>query len=1093
VSTLPEELIFAAAIEKPNPERLSFLDRACGGNAALRAQVEALLAAHDRPESLLAGPAFEATLPAAPEIAERPGVLIGSYKLLQQIGEGGFGVVFMAEQERPVRRLVALKIIKPGMDTREVIARFESERQALALMDHPNIARVFDAGATKSGRPYFVMELVKGVPITEFCDKNQFPAEKRLELFITVCQAIQHAHQKGVIHRDIKPSNVMVTLHDGVPVVKVIDFGVAKATAQKLTERTLFTAYGQMIGTPAYMSPEQAEMSGLDIDTRSDVYSLGVLLYELLTGTPPLDNRQIRSAGYAEIQRLIREQEPPRPSTRISTQGGQASITAASRGTDVKRLCQLLRGDLDVIVMKSLSKDRNRRYESPAGFAADLGRFLRHEAIEARPPSALYKLRKFARRNRVAVAITTLLAVLLVIAGSLGWLAYLGERRRGELTEEMRRAEEVRRGEEWARNVALPQIERLIDEKHIVAAFRLAKEAHTVIPGNPRLAAILEQSTAVATLHIEPPGTRVFVRDWDANANDWLEVGRSPLENVRLPRGDMRWKLVREGYVTEETLRAFPDIAWVQFHLFREADLPAAMIAIPSGKANPHVGLHENVGGFCIDRFEVTNRDYQRFVDAGGYQNPEYWKHEFLRDGKAMTREEAVATFCDQTGKPGPATWSNGHFPDGEDEFPVRGVSWYEAAACAEFQGKTLPTVHHWWWAGHGKVELMVPLANFANRGPAGVGSYPAIGFFGAYDMAGNVAEWCSNEGAEGKRMLRGGAWNEPVYMFTDDHADAPLARAPTYGFRCVRYFEKPSAAALAPYRRFQRHYDEEPAATADELTAHLTHFAYDKQRPLHHEIRASDCEPAAAYRHDVVQIDAAYGAERFDIHLYFPRDGESPYETIVWLPGAGAFQLFHFSEHSKLVETEIERAFVRTGRALCMPIYKGSYERNTPELLDFATVHGRTWFIQLAQDLSRAVDYLGTRSDIDSERLIYSGLSFGAAAAPVLLVAEPRFQAAVLISGGYHSNAAMTEIEPRRYTPHVKLPVLMVGGLLDAVFPVEASQLPMYRHLGSPDKQIKHFQSGHIPPVEETIKFADEWLRSRTGARSKANPDNDQ
>src|SRR5262249_46684991 len=403
-----------------------------------------------------------------------------------------------------------LKIIKPGMDTREVIARFESERQALAMMDHPNIARVFDAGATESGRPYFVMELVRGIPITEFCDRNRLPAAERLKLFVTVCHAIQHAHHKGIIHRDIKPSNAMVTLHDGVPVIKVIDFGVAKATAQKLTERTLFTAYGQMIGTPAYMSPEQAEMSGLDIDTRSDVYSLGVLLYELLTGAPPLDNRQLRSAGYAEIQRLIREQEPPRPSTRISTQGGEATVTAASRGTDVRHLCQLLRGDLDVIVMKALSKDRNRRYESPAGFAADVGRFLRHEAIEARPPSAMYKLRKFARRNRLGVGIGALLGVMLLAAGSLGWLAYLGERRHSELEEKMRRAEEdrqrkdeMRRREEWARDVAIPQIERLIGEKHIVAAFRLGKEVHDVLPDEPRLKALVEQWTAVAMLHIE--------------------------------------------------------------------------------------------------------------------------------------------------------------------------------------------------------------------------------------------------------------------------------------------------------------------------------------------------------------------------------------------------------------------------------------------------------------------------------------------------------------------------------------------------------------------------------------------------------------
>ncbi len=439
---MTERELFEAALDYPTAERARYLDDACMGDPERRGRVDALLARHEESSNFLEKPALalERTGDYRP-ISEKAGTLIGPYKLLQQIGEGGFGCVFMAEQEKPVRRKVALKIIKPGMDSAQVIARFESERQALALMDHPNIAKVLDAGTTASGLPYFVMELVKGVPITEFCDKNHMPTEGRLKLFIDVCHAIQHAHHKGVIHRDIKPSNVMVTLHDGAPFVKVIDFGVAKATVQKLTERTLFTAYGQMIGTPAYMSPEQAEMSGLDIDTRSDVYSLGVLLYELLTGTTPLDLKQLRAAGYAEIQRLIREEEAPRPSTRMSSLGDSATILAGNRGLEVKKLTQLLAGDLDWVVMKSLDKDRNRRYGTPGNFAEDIDRYLNREAILARPPSVGYKLQKFVQRNKAAALTAAVIAMTLLIgiAGtSIGF--FHAERRRGEA--EQARAEE---------------------------------------------------------------------------------------------------------------------------------------------------------------------------------------------------------------------------------------------------------------------------------------------------------------------------------------------------------------------------------------------------------------------------------------------------------------------------------------------------------------------------------------------------------------------------------------------------------------------------------------------------------------------------
>ena len=415
--------IFHEVRGETEPERQRLMDELCGEDEALRARVRALLVSEDEAGDFLDSPtmseanaaALAAASAAASAPPERPGSRIGPYKLLQVIGEGGFGVVYMAEQEEPIRRRVALKVIKPGMDTKQVIARFEAERQALAMLDHPNIAKVFEAGATPNGRPYFVMELVRGTSITDYCDEQRLSTRERLALFSDVCSAVHHAHESGIIHRDLKPSNVMVTLHDGTPVPKVIDFGVAKATHQKLTEKTLFTQYNQFVGTPAYMSPEQAAHEGLDLDKRSDVYSLGVLLYELLTGTTPLDSRELRRAAYIEVLRILKEEEPPKPSTRIHTMGESSQTHAKHRGSDPVALADLLRGDLDWIVMKALEKDRSRRYESASEMAADISRYFNRRPIVARPPSTVYRARKFLGRQRRAIVglLATLVAVVL--------------------------------------------------------------------------------------------------------------------------------------------------------------------------------------------------------------------------------------------------------------------------------------------------------------------------------------------------------------------------------------------------------------------------------------------------------------------------------------------------------------------------------------------------------------------------------------------------------------------------------------------------------------------------------------------------------
>jgi len=470
--------VFNDALELPEAERTAFVARECAGDAALRGEVEALLGAFKDGGGFLSSPTGHDAAPTSDhvpgstgggsgsvesgiaeaarraeareaELREKPGTRIGPYKLLQMIGEGGFGSVFLAEQEQPVQRRVALKIIKLGMDTRQVIARFEAERQALALMDHPNIAKVLDAGATETGRPYFVMELVKGQPITAFCDQCRLSIEERLELFGQVCAAVQHAHTKGIIHRDIKPSNVLVNIQDGRPFTKVIDFGIAKATQSKLTERTLFTEHHQWIGTPEYMSPEQAQGS-LDIDTRTDVYSLGVLLYELLTGSTPFSGKELRSAAYDELQRIIREVEPPKPSTRLSQNTETIAGVAASRQSEPRKLGLVVRGELDWIVMKSLEKDRQRRYETPSGLAMDIRRYLSGEAVVAAPPGAAYRARKFLKRHRVVVSAgTAVAAALLVGIAGFAWQAHRAGVQRNRAiaaeSEALRRADELQR------------------------------------------------------------------------------------------------------------------------------------------------------------------------------------------------------------------------------------------------------------------------------------------------------------------------------------------------------------------------------------------------------------------------------------------------------------------------------------------------------------------------------------------------------------------------------------------------------------------------------------------------------------------------
>jgi serine/threonine protein kinase/tetratricopeptide (TPR) repeat protein len=602
-----ERTIFMAALDIDDPaERWAFLDESCRGSPDLRKRVEALIHSHEQDESFLNSPppGIEAT--AFCSVGVGSGDTIGSYKVLEQIGEGGFGVVYLAEQERPVRRKVALKIIKPGMDTKQVIARFEAERQVLAMMDHPNIAKVLDAGTTggeppssiqqpassiqNSGRPYFVMELVQGVPITEYCDQCNLTNNERLELFITVCQAVQHAHQKGIIHRDLKPTNVLVAIQDGQPAPKIIDFGVAKAIDEQLTEHTLTTAFAQMIGSPLYMSPEQAELSPLGVDTRSDIYSLGVLLYELLTGTTPFDKDRLHAASYDELRRIIREEEPPGPSARVSTLAADLATTFAERRrTDPRRLIQTIRGELDWIVMKCLEKDRNRRYETASGLVSDIESYLNDEPVEACPPSTMYRFRKFARRNKFVIRAAGLVALALIVGSIVStWQAVRATRAEGQALQAQGQSHQaindyftlVSEDEALRYEPALQPLRRKLLDTALAYYEQFSRKNHT----SPQMRAEMAATCSRVAILTYELGTG---DDWF----DWLDKGNAIIEELLNEQHDLskfpsltsgqRWLvgnitmwvgdlekskqiLERWRYVAEELALRFPNVRGFQ-------------------------------------------------------------------------------------------------------------------------------------------------------------------------------------------------------------------------------------------------------------------------------------------------------------------------------------------------------------------------------------------------------------------------------------------------------------------------------------------------------------------------------------------------
>lgn len=957
-------------------------------------------------------------LKAADMLLEKPGSHIGRYRLLRVLGEGGMGVVYLAEQERPIKRQVALKVIKPGMDSKRAIECFEAERQTLALLDHPNIAHVFDADTTANGRLYFVMEHVKGLPVTKHCEQYELSVADRLGLFLQVCHAIQHAHQKGIIHRDIKPSNILISLQEDQAIPRIIDFGVAKAVSRSMTEEILESAQGLLAGTPGYMSPEQA--CGEPVDQRTDTWSFGCVLFETLTGLSPFPCRTASEA----IDMLLNA-EPA-----------------------WETLPPEIGPDLRGILEKCLKKNPGERYQSASALYDDLR--TDYDALTAPAPKPFDARALLRSLRKPRNAICTLLVIMLFSTGIV-WL--------------INRTLKVR----WARSELLPQIIELVKRDEYSRAFVLARQAETYIPKNPLLTKLWSEISAEATITTTPPDASIYLADYKTLGDEWGEpLGQSPLADIRIPFGIYRMKMTKAGFDTKELVaRVYDRDTWkLETELYEPGCHPPEMVPIPE---KPKWDKVFSIPAYFIDKYEVTNGQFKRFVDEEGYENPAYWrKCRFVDEGRELSWEEAVKRFRDKSEQPGPSTWEKGTFPAGQENYPVSGISWFEAVAYAEFIGKALPTSHHWDAAARiWESQIIIEFSNFGLEGTNPVGSSKAITSTGAYDMAGNVKEWCWNATDDSGlyRYVHGGSWGEPTYMFTFPDSQSVWAREPTIGFRCTFH---PDGEEGLPSNLFDpiehrpvRDYNDFQPVSEDVFTSWMNDL-YEFDRGDVNAVLDSVDDSSPYWRKEKILFDAAYEDVQIIAYLFLPKGRKPPYQPVVYFPGIGVFNDFSSDLLGDFYPVSL---LVKNGRAVLYPIYKGSYERYDKQkpfqrsdklsILEYC--------IMWTKDLRRSVDYLQTRKDLDMNTLTYCGWSVGAAFGPGALALEDRIKFGIFLHGGlWVQDEFPSAAEPANCAPRVKVPVLMINSREDFVWPLKLSQEPMYRLLGSADKKHILHPGGH-------------------------------
>jgi serine/threonine protein kinase/dienelactone hydrolase len=1023
------EEIFGAALDLPPEERSAYLVRACRGSPELRNLVEKLLFEYQRMGSFLEEPLLAINGAGPPSLTVSGHILtsghkLGRYTVIEPIGSGGMGAVYRARDQK-LERVVAIKILSPGLVTGdEARRRFRKEALALAKLSHPHIAAVYDVGE-QDGVDYLVMECVPGQTLAAKLKNGPLPIVDATLIVSEIAGALEEAHENGVIHRDLKPANVMITPKGHA---KVLDFGIAKLLAPLTPDATASIETGFIVGTPLYMSPEQAK--GNTVDARTDLWSLGVIYFELLAGRTPFQGE-----GNIAILHAIIE-DPP------------ASLRKSR--PDAPQLA-------NQIICRSLEKDPGSRYQSASEVVRETSALLTRTASSSHDAAA-------TRRSR-AVALSAIVALLLTVAAG-AWFFHRSSRR------------------QWAREEAIPQITSLIAEGKPLAAFAVLQEAEKYLPSDQRLEQISAQNSDHVDITSSPSGATVEMQDYATPDAPWRRIGETPLKAIRLPKGYFRWKISKPG--ADELVEALPTRQPMDFALDALPASPVGMVPVPGAYWVEYIEFIGVVGSYKLpsyymDRFEVTNRDYQKFVDNGGYEKKEYWAAKFMRDGRELSWTEAMAEFRDTTTRPGPAGWVAGHYAEGKADLPVSGVSWYEASAYAAFVGKSLPVLGQWYLAAPPDVaRYIVPVSNISSNALAPVGAYKGVGPYGTYDMAGNVREWVANADDSDHRFILGGSWKSPAYLYYDPEALSPFDRSEGNGFRCVKNTSPLPEAAVTPIKRVEaRDFSKYRPVSDDVFHAYQLLYAYPNA-PMQ-ETDDGVVKETVDWREEKVTIDTGYRGERMAVYLFLPKKVRPPYQTVLFFPSARVYFIGDSKGGNALGDIGFFDYVVQSGRAVVYPVYQDTYERRLQYSLPLGSQN-----IQLTtdryKDAARTLDYLATRRDIDTSKLAYLGVSMGSAEGVIYsTLLQNRLKTAVFLDGGYFLNPPQPGTDEAEFAPRMKKPVLMVNGRYDYVFSLELSQNPLFTMLGTPKKDKEHviLESPHDVTEQrpQLVKAVLDWL----------------